>query len=445
MTVLQTIIYPVFIRIFNLLPFYCLFWLESEPFLLNRRAAMHTPAKLVKSIGPVKCRELSKNHSQRKAGYLWIVETRIGGRSRRFFKHDEAAKRDEFIADLAERATIVAKSDRAIVTDEALLMEAVSSHKMLKPYGKTLCEAVTFYIEHLEAVAKHDATPFSTVVKRFMIEKERENLSAVHIADLKNRLARFEITFGEKPIGGITRNDIADWLNALPLAPQSKVNFRRVLSNVFSFAIRAGNIAINPVTATSNPKIRRKKAVIISPDEVRQLLNASPADTLPALVLMTFCGVRNREMFRLDWSAVDWEDGTIEITSEESKRESHARHVTISPNALEWLTPLFKKRGKIANFRNFDEYTRRLQNARAVAGWSVGEWPANALRKTFISCHYETHGSIDATAKEAGTSVSMIHAHYRKLIKKREADRLWQILPGTKPANITPLNSIKTA
>lgn len=27
----------------------------------------------------------------------------------------------------------------------------------------------------------------------------------------------------------------------------------------------------------------------------------SRAETLPAFVLMTFCGVRNREMFRLDW------------------------------------------------------------------------------------------------------------------------------------------------
>jgi integrase len=288
-------------------------------------------------------------------------------------------------------------------------------------------------------MAKHDATPLSAVVKKFLDEKERGGLSQVHLADLKNRIARFEITFGKTPIAGIHRNDIADWLHALPLAPQSKVNFRRVLGNVFSYAVRAGSITVNPVTATSAPKVRRKRAVILTPAEVKQLLNASPADTLPALILMTFCGVRNREMFRLDWSCVDWEDGTLEITAEEGKREGHARHVTIPANALEWLRPLAKKRGQIAAFRDFDEYTRRLQDARAVAGWDVGEWPANALRKTFISCHYETHGSIDSTAKEAGTSVGMIHTHYRKLIKKKEADKLWEILPGNAPANVASI------
>lgn len=71
-----------------------------------------------------------------------------------------------------------------------------------------------------------------------------------------------------------------------------------------------------------------------------KLLYASPADYLPALVLMTFCGIRNGEMFRLDWSAVDWEDGTIEVTVEQGKREGHARHVDIPANALEWLLPL---------------------------------------------------------------------------------------------------------
>jgi integrase len=155
---------------------------------------------------------------------------------------------------------------------------------------------------------------------------------------------------------------------------------------------------------------------------------------------MTFCGVRNREMFRLDWSAIDWEDGTLELTAEEGKREGHARHVTIPTNALEWLRPLAKKRGKIAAFRDFDEYTRRLQAARALAGWDVGQWPNNALRKTFISCHYETHGSIDETAKQAGTSVGMIHTHYRKLIKKARADKLWNIRPNVGIHNVVPMD-----
>jgi integrase len=404
-----------------------------------------TATKRAKASDPVKCRELSKKHSQRKAGYLWIVETRISGkRSRKFFRHDESEERDQFIADETARVSAVAKSDRALATDEALLTDAANAFKALQPYGKTLSDAVAFYVHHLDAMAKHDATPLSDVVKLFLDEKERGGLSEVHLADLKNRIARFEITFGKRPIGGIHRNDIASWLADLPLAPQSKINFRRVLGNLFSHAVRAGNIAVNPVAATTAPKARRKKAVIITPEEVERLLCKSPATTLPAFVLMTLCGIRNKELFRLDWSAIDWEDCTIEITAEDGKREGHARHVTIPANALEWLRPHAKKRGKIADFRDFDEYTRRLQDARTLAGWDVGAWPENALRKTFISCHYETHGSIDETAKQAGTSVAMIHAHYRKLIKKKEAEKLWKIFPVA-PENVVPIAPAENA
>ena len=404
---------------------------------------MHTATKTTKASDPVKCRELPKGHSQRKVkGYRWLVESRLGGiRSRKFFRHDESEKRDKHIADLNTRADKLAKKDRAIVSDEILLTDAAAAFKALQPFGKSLGDAVAFYVQHLETTAKRDATPLSEIVRRFLDEKEREGISEVHLADLTNRIARFKLTFGETPIANIDRNDISEWLHALPLAPQSKVNFRRVLGNLFSYAVRAGVIQVNPVAATSNPKTRRKRAVILTPDEVTQLLKASPAETLPAFLLMTFCGVRNREMFRLDWSQIDWEDGTVEITAEDAKREGHARHVAIPANALEWLRPLAKRRGKIADFRDFDEYTRRLQDARALAGWDVGTWPANALRKTFISCHYESHGSVDATAKEAGTSVAMIHTHYRKLIKKKDADRLWNIRPTGKAGNVVAMKS----
>lgn len=404
--------------------------LESSAFHENDCAKMNQGAKTSKASDPIKCRELSKDHSQRKAGYRWIVECRLGGkRSRKFFRHEESAQRDQFMADMAERADSLAKQDRAIISDETLLADAAAAFKVLRPYDKTIGEAVAFFVQHLESEAKRDSTPLSDVVRKFLDEKEREGISEVHRTDLKNRIARFTKDFDETPIASIDRNAISDWIHSLPLAPQSRVNFRRVLGNLFSFAVRAGIITVNPVAATTAPKVRRKRAVILRPEEVSQLLAASPIETLPALVIMTFCGIRNREMFRLDWSAVDWEDGTLEITAEEGKREGHARHVTIAENALEWLRPLARQRGKIADFRDFDEYTRRLQDARALAGWDVGEWPSNALRKTFISCHYETHGSVDETAKQAGTSVSMVHTHYRKLIKKRDAMKLWEIRP----------------
>ena len=91
--------------------------------------AAETPKKKAKKTAkandPVKCRELPKTHSQRKAGYRWMVESRLGGkRSRKFFRHDEAKERDEHIADMEVRADKLAKKDRGIVSNESLLTDA---------------------------------------------------------------------------------------------------------------------------------------------------------------------------------------------------------------------------------------------------------------------------------------------------------------------------------
>lgn len=384
-----------------------------------------------KSKDSIKVRELPKDHSQRKTkGYRWMVESRLAGkRTRKFFRHNESTDRDIYISDLEGRADSLAKKDRAILSDDSLLEEASRAKKTLAPYGKSILDAVSFYTAYLESEAHRDATPVKVVITRFLDEKEREGVSERHYGDLKSRLKRFSADFGEQAMAMIDRNQINDWILSLEVAPQTKINYRRVLSNLFSYSVRIGIITDNPVRDTAKVKVRRKKTEILTPEEVATLISHCSEELLPAVILMVFCGIRNGEVFRLDWRDIDWEDSTIEITAEKAKREGHARHVTIPENALAWLTPIMKRRGKLAPFKNMDAFSKALQTMRANAGWKAGEYPSNALRKTFISCHYESFGSIDETAKQAGTSVAIIHRHYRKLIKGKQADKLWIISP----------------
>jgi integrase len=360
-----------------------------------------------------------------------MVESRLAGtRRRKFFRHNQAQERDNYVAEIEGSIDSLAKADRSILVDENLLEAASRASKALAPHGKSIADAAAFYLDHLEAEATRDATTVSEVVRRFLDEKEGEGISERHRLDLRNRLNSFKKDHGDAPIASLDRNAISEWILGLELAPQSKVNFRRALSNLFSYATRAGVIATNPVRDAAAVKVRRKKTEILTSDEVSNLLTHCPEDVLPAMVLQVFCGVRNAEVFRLGWPDLDWEDGTIEISALNAKREGHARHSTIPPNAQAWLRPLAKTRAPIAPFEKFHNFTKALQDARRAAGWEPGAWPDNALRKTFISCHYESWGSIDETAKEAGSSVGIIHRHYRKLIKKKEADKLWEIWPA---------------
>ena len=385
----------------------------------------------MKRTDSVVVRELDRGAKQRKKmGYRWLVETKIDGkRKRKFFRQGEREQLDAYATEMRDKFEVLAKADRGVLTEPKQLEMASRAAKVLTPYGKTIDDAVAHYVAWLEKEASRDNTPVSVIVKRFVAEKRGEGASERHWRDLESRLGRFERDWGETPISAITRPDISSWTLGLGLGAQSKINYRRVLHNLFGFAVRIGVISDNPVTGSAEVKKRTETPVTISPMEVDRLLRSADRNLQPALILMAFCGIRNAEVYRLDWGDIDWEDSTVEISAKNAKRESHQRHSTIPDNALAWLLSLRRRSGKICPYKSEHLFNQALCKARRDAGWSDGKpWPNNALRKTFISAHYATYENADLTAKEAGTSAAVIFKHYRKLIKKREADRLWTIV-----------------
>ena len=380
----------------------------------------------------VRVKDIDKSSERfKKHRYRWMVEANLNGkRVRKFFRDGQASERDTCEREFLDLIEQHGKETRDKAADFKLQKLAVDANEIIAPFGKTIVDAANFYATYLEEKSSKLNTPLKTVIKRFLVEKEREGVSELHQADLRQRLARFEKAHPNRGIASFTRSEISEWILSLPVGPQARINQRRILHNLFRYALDSELITTNPVnTAAKGIQVRRKKTETLSPDEVAHLLENCSSEVLPAVCLMVFCGIRKDEVGRLNWQDVDWEDSTIEISAENAKREVHARHVTIPENAIAWIQPLKKLRGPIAPFNNRNIFTKALQDTRRTAGWKPGEWPNNALRKTFISSHYESFGSIDETARQAGTSVSIIHRHYRKLMKPAVAMKLWKITP----------------
>ena len=93
-------------------------------------------------------------------------------------------------------------------------------------------------------------------------------MSKLYLTDLRKRLARFESDFGDRPIAGITVEEIDDWLRALPLAPKSRANYRANLDVVFSYAARRRVLDFNPVLHTAKPKLLDNPPEIFKVDEL---------------------------------------------------------------------------------------------------------------------------------------------------------------------------------
>ncbi|MDA7623697.1 hypothetical protein N9074_01590 [Akkermansiaceae bacterium] len=384
---------------------------------------------------------LPKKSKQRGKGYLWIVERRIDGkRKRRFFRNGEADERDAYIAAIDEQIDDLAKEDRGILANHKLLEQVSRAAKELAPYGKTVDDAVSHYVSFLKDELARNQTPVKEVIDRFL--KSKEGKSERHYRDLKSRLGKFEEFFGEVALTSITEVEIEAWIRSLDVAAQTQRNYRTILTNLFNFALRKRILSgENPLRFVETDDVDEQEIETISVAEVKSLVeNASP-QLLPAIVLMAFCGLRNSEIVKktssarddlfLDWSKINFKSKTITVIGKQAKktkRRASRRVVTIPDNALAWLKPIKRSKGRIADFATADLFNHALGSLRAACGYSQ-DWPHNALRKTFISCHYASYRDEKETAAESGSSPETIKTYYLDLIDKAEAKKLWRIKP----------------
>lgn len=385
---------------------------------------------------------LSKNSTQRARGYLWMVERRSGKtRTRKFFRKGEAKQRDAYIKEIDDKIAKLAQDDHDILGNHRLLEEAVRAAKELQPFGKSIADAVQHYTEYLRAEEQRDKTSVELVVKAFLRTKERK--SARHYRDLRSRLGRLERDFGERALSSITEEELERWIESLGYEAQTQRNYRTVLTSLFNYALRKKIIVgTNPMKGVEIEDVGEQEITTLSAEKIASLLFNAPPKLLPSLVLMAFCGLRNSEVVKktngteedlfLDWASINWNSKTVTITGSQAKgtrKRASRRVVDLPDNALEWLRPFKKLKGRIADFPTADLFNDALVKLRKKSGFGPGEWPHNALRKTFISCHYATYRNETETAAQAGNSPVAIRTYYLDLIDREEAARLWEIRP----------------
>lgn len=160
------------------------------------------------------------------------------------------------------------------------------------------------------------------------------------------------------------------------------------------------------------------------------------ADILrPLIAIGGLAGLRTAELLRLDWADVWRVPGHIEITAGKSKTRQR-RLVEICPALASWLEPYRNlASGKLWSFHEitFQEHFRDLCGRAKVTR------KANGLRHAFCSYHFALHSNENLTAAQAGNSPAMIHAHYKGLATKAEAEKWFAVAPSKSIANVIPL------
>ena len=345
-----------------------------------------------------------------------------GKRKRTFFENKEAA--NSFVA--FKNAELKQNGIEHAEFPTSLRVMAQECKDALSAYGKTIQDATEFFIAHLKASEK--SCTAIQLVKELLKAKKADGVGERHLSDLDYRLRYFAEEFDGKLVAEITSADIDDWLRSLNVGAQTRNHYRANVLQAFNFAVRHGYAPINPVEGAAKAKVVGGRPGILTVEQASALLTNVPSNVLPYFAVGLFAGLRRAEIERLDWSEIDFESGLIEVKAEKSKTAMR-RFVTLQPNLREWLLPNRKLKGSVTP--QPETFRQIFDNARTAAG--ISEWPDNALRHSFASYHLAAFKNAASTALELGHHDSRVtFAHYRELVRPKEAERFWKLRPAAK-------------
>jgi integrase len=186
---------------------------------------------------------------------------------------------------------------------EREMQRRIEFERVVVRSGLTIGEVGERYVTHLETVMERKPTTISDY---------RSMLSA-HIAKF----------FGERPIEKVDAERISAFLVSRKrkgLSTKTISNQLVFLHGLFSFAVKRGWIAVNPVPAVDRPRAQAVDPDIhyLELDEIEALLRAVSDGDFTSTDHTTFLvasmtGLRQGELVALRWSDVDWPAARIRV------------------------------------------------------------------------------------------------------------------------------------
>ncbi len=340
-----------------------------------------------------------------------------GGRERRTFK--ERAEAQTYLE--LSKVQVQNFGNAALSIPDALRVEAVECSQRLREFNKTLRDATDFYIQHLRAVEK--SVSVADAMNELVKARKASGRSKRYCKDLELRLKRFQQGFPSATVATITAREIDGWLAGLALAPGTRNTFRRDIRTLFSFCEKRGYCKTNEAKNTERATDVDKPVSILTPIQASNLLNACGDDILPYVAISLFAGLRAAELQKLDWAEIDLTGRHIEVTAQKSKTQRR-RLVPISDNLRAWLKPLVKKAGPVAPAG----LRKRFDAVKEAAGFKA--WESNAMRHSYGSYRLAQCQDAAKVSLEMGNSPQMVFAHYREIVRPKNAVRYWKIRPA---------------
>src|SRR5262245_60861799 len=195
-----------------------------------------------------------------------------GKRKRTFFETKEQA--ESFAA--FKNAELKRNGVEHAEFPTALRVMAQNAVEQLKPFKKTLADAVKHYVAYLKASER--SCTAEQLVRELLKAKEGDGAGERHLRDIRYRLNAFAKKFDGQPVATITSKEIDNWLRSLRVAPLTRNHYRALVVLAFNFAVRCGYAVSNPATGAAKAKVVGETPGILTVSETARLLESATPD-----------------------------------------------------------------------------------------------------------------------------------------------------------------------
>ena len=302
--------------------------------------------------------------------------------------------------------------------------------KRLEPFGKSLNEAVTFFVQHLQKEIQNSIVPsVGELCLKWYEGKTKNSLeplrnrTKVEYKSYYNFITR---TLGSLKPTDVTKRHIQDLLEQVNGQGLTRKKYLQYLKNFFNWCVEENYITVSP-TKGVKIKITPKEIVIYSPDEVEKVLRLC-GDKYPSLLgyycLCVFGGLRPSESERVKWEDLHFEGQEVFVNSE--SKTGRRRFVLKNTDTLWiWLNhiktirpnePLNPTKNHIGLQREF----------RKVVGL---KWSQDVLRHSFGTYYYNLTHDLNQVSHDMGNSVQVCKKYYVREVKKTWNEQFWSLHP----------------
>lgn len=240
-----------------------------------------------------------------------------------------------------------------------------------------------------------------------------------HTRQQYQRVAREFFDTVQVPLQAVTLADVQAWREGLNGSPATIKVHVDAVRTLFSFALKAGYIRLNPAALEKSPEVQKNvKGKVISEKQVLALINAAkPGRDTAFLQCLYSSGARVSELCELKWDSVSVNPhggATLSIFGKGNKQ----RDATISADTYALLLALRGDSEFVFSTRTSNPIDRRavnriIERARKAAGIKE-KVSAHWLRHSHASHSLERGAPVSAVQQQLGhasLATTTLYAH----------------------------------